>query len=272
MNMRRAKVLGWASVIVGLALVTACRPARGPQAGPAPSLMADLARSYQGQARILPGLGEKAKISWSRGAALAKGACDVAVLITSVRLDKGVARFTLEPIGLPRIETRTAPKCDKPPREYALSISGLDARGSLADLSAVIDRLLVTPETYLAERGVTFSLRPAAKPGPIADKRLKAKSEERTLARDVTRPEQLLLSVAPIRRDDRKEVRYQGEVSFEAVVGVDGRLHDPSLEGSLGPHAERILKALELWRYEPARKGDTPVGLRLDQRTTFRVY
>jgi hypothetical protein len=209
----------------------------------------------------------------ARGAAFDKGACDVAVLVTSARLDQGTARFVLEPIGFPRIEARpAAQKCGKPPREYALSISGLDSQGALAALSEVIDGALETPDRFLTERGIAFALKPAASPGPIADKRLKAKPEERMLAKAVTRTQQLLLSVAPIRRDDRKEVRYQGEVSFEAVVGVDGRLHDSRLDASLGANADRVLKALELWRYEPARRGDEAVGLRMDERTTFRVF
>jgi hypothetical protein len=272
--MRVARILQVGLTIVGVAVLSGCHPARGPQGVPSAGAAADLAKAYQGQARILPGLAEKSKISHARGAALEKGSCDMGVLVTSAALSGGTARFTLEPIGLPRIEQQPAArKCSKPPREYQLVISGLDSGGSIADLKEEVDRVLQTPERYLTEHGVSFALKAAGSRGPVADKQLKATPEERMLARTVTTPHQRLLSVAPLRRDDRKRVHYAGEVEFEAVVGVDGRLYDIQLPGAFETHADRILKALDLWRYQPARRGDQPVAYRISQeRTVFNVY
>lgn len=272
--MRKARLLLVGLPLVALGALPGCRPARGPEGVPPPGPGADFASVYQGQARLLPYLGDKGKISLSRGAALKKGGCDVAVVVTSAALERGSVRLALESIGLPRVEMRAVARpCEKPPRDYVLTISGFDPRATLATLSEEVDRVIVTPERFLSGRGVEFAPKAAAaKPAPIADKRLKARPEERMLARVLTRPPARLLTVAPIRRDDRRAVRYQGEVPFEAVIGADGRLGDARLGAALGAHAERILKALELWRYEPARKGDEAVGFRTDERTVFRIY
>jgi hypothetical protein len=238
----------------------------------APGFGADLSASYAGQARILPGLGGKSSISVVRGKALARGDCDVAVLVTSATLRGDTARFVLEPLGVPRLERGSAQECKNPPREHSLSVSRLDVGGSLDDIRAEVDRVLQTPERFLNERGVQFNLAPVGAAGPVADKRLKASMEARQLAGGVTRPLQRLLSVAPVRRDSRKAVRYFGEVSFEAVVGADGRLRDVRVAGEFADHAERIAKALALWRYEPARRGAEPVAFRTEERTTLRIY
>jgi hypothetical protein len=258
--------------IIGLAAFAACRPARGPQGVPSAGVGADLTRLYQGQARILPGLGERSKISHTRGHSLDKGNCDVGVLITGATLRDGKARFTLEPVGLPHIEGQSAQhKCGRPPREYVVVVS--DLGGSISEVSNEVDRVLQTPERYLTEHSVAFALRAAASRGPVADKQLKARPEERMLARTVTTPVQRVLSVAPIRRDDRKRVRYSGEVEFEAVVGVDGRLYDVRLPGAFESYADHISKAIELWRYQPAKRGDQPIAYRIGQeRTVFNVY
>jgi hypothetical protein len=272
--MRVSRILQVGLTIASVGALPACHPAHGPQGVPSAGAAADFAKAYQGQARLLPGLAEKSKISHTRGAALEKGGCDVAVLVTSATLSGGTARFTLEPIGLPHIEQQPATRrCSQPPREYQLVMSGLDAGGSIADLKAEVDRVLQTPGRYLTEHGVSFALNAGASRGLVADKQLKATPEERMLARTVTTPHQRLLSVAPLRRDDRKRVHYAGEVEFEAVVGVDGRLYDVQLPGAFETYADRILKALDLWRYQPARRGDEPVAYRVGQeRTVFSVF
>ena len=271
--MRRARLLLVGLSLVALGTLLGCRPARGPEGVPPPGPGADFAAAYQGQARILPSLGDKGKLSLARGAALKKGGCDVAVLVTGALFERGSVRLTFEPIGLPRGEKRAVARpCEKPPRDYVLTISGFDPRASLATLSEEVDRVLQTPERFLGDRGVEPGPKPGSGSAPIADKRLKARSEERMLARNLTRSPEKLLTVAPIRRDDRRSVRYQGEVPFEAVIGGDGRLRDARLLAALGTHSERIVKALELWRYEPARKGADAVGFRTEDRTVFRVY
>jgi hypothetical protein len=272
--MRGLRVVQLALTFLVLGALLGCRPARGPQGGPAAGAVAGLSRTYQGQPRLLVGVAERSKISHERGDALARGGCDVAVLVTSALLKGGTARFTMEPIGIPRIEQQpSSRKCAKPPREYTLVVSRLDASASFASMSEEIDRVLKTPETYLADHGVAFAPKAGAKRGPVADKQLKAKPEERMLARTITVPHQRLLSVAPIRRDDRKRVQYAGEIEFEAVIGVNGGLYAVQLPGSFAAQADRIQKAMELWRYQPARIGEQPVAFRIGQeRTVFTVF
>jgi hypothetical protein len=268
--MRCSRVL-----LVGLTLVTAnalvaCRAARGTKGMLPSGPVADFTRVYMGQMRILPGFGEDSRIRLAKGDALATG-CDAAVLVTRAVLEGGSARFELELSGLPRIDARpTGRECRKAPREYSLLLTGLDA--AVEKASEEVDRVLQTPERYLTDRGVEFSYEPSAKLGPIADKRLHTTAEERTLARAITQPHKTLLSVTPVQRVKSKDMRYQGEVSFLAVIGVDGRLHETRLIGSYGAHADRIMKVLSLWRYEPARRGDEPIAFRMEERTVLRVY
>jgi hypothetical protein len=57
------------------------------------------------------------------------------------------------------------------------------------------------------------------------------------------------------------------------VVGEDGHLHAPKLRTPLSSaHEEHVLKALSLWRYEPAKRPEGPVGARILGRLAFRVY
>jgi hypothetical protein len=273
-DMRGLRKVELALAVALVVTLVGCRPARGPQGGPGITTAAELSRAYQGQARLLAGLADRAKISYNRGDTLKPGQCDVAVHVTSAMLEGKRARFTMEPVGIPRIEQRpAAQKCPKPLREYVLVVSGLDPAASIADLSTEIDRVLLTPERYLIEHGVAFSPKPGNARAPIADKQIKATPEERSLARALTAQCQRLLSVAPIRRDDNKRAHYAGEVEFEGVVGTDGRLHDVRLPGAFEAHAKHMLKAIELWRYQPAERGEQAVAYRVSgERTIYTVY
>ena len=67
--------------------------------------------------------------------------------------------------------------------------------------------------------------------------------------------------------------RYERLVDFEAVVGTDGRLHRPRVRTSLDPaHESAVLSTLPLWRCEPARGADAPVGARIPLQLVLRVY
>jgi hypothetical protein len=56
------------------------------------------------------------------------------------------------------------------------------------------------------------------------------------------------------------------------VVGEDGRLHGLKLRTPLSAaHEEHVLRALSLWRYEPAMT-DMVVAARIVGRCTFRIY
>jgi hypothetical protein len=92
------------------------------------------------------------------------------------------------------------------------------------------------------------------------------------LAREVTSPHERLLSVAAVRREEREALHYNGEVTFTAIVGVDGRLWETQVAGAFEAYQERIRLVLGLWRYRPARRGEEPVASRVEERTSLRVF
>ena len=82
-----------------------------------------------------------------------------------------------------------------------------------------------------------------------------------------------LLSVDAVSRALKKRPRFERLVTIEAVVGTDGRLHRPQIKASLDPaHEAAVLSALPFWRFEPALRGDAPVGARVSLELVFRVY
>ncbi|MBN2370835.1 MAG: hypothetical protein JXO72_10115 [Vicinamibacteria bacterium] len=266
--MRGSRVLVIGLTFVSFCAFIGCRTARGTKGMLPSGPIADFTRDYAGQMRILAGFGEDSHVKLTRGGALATG-CDAAVLVTSAVLEGGSARFELELIGLPRIDAKPyGRECRKAPRSYSLILTDLETEKADEE----VDRVLQTPERYLTDRGVEFAYEPSRMQGPVADKRLHTTAEERSLARTITTPHKRLLSVVPVRREKSKDMRYQGEVTFLAVIGADGRLHETRLIGSYGVHADRIVKVLDLWRYEPARRGDEAVAFRAEERTVFRVY
>ena len=56
------------------------------------------------------------------------------------------------------------------------------------------------------------------------------------------------------------------------MVGKDGRLYQSKVTTPLGDHEEGVLRVLPLWRYEPARRGDEPVAVRVRESVAFRIF
>jgi hypothetical protein len=93
------------------------------------------------------------------------------------------------------------------------------------------------------------------------------------LGRKVKAWPKVLLSVSPYVRAPSGRLRQESEVEFDAVVGTDGRVHDPTLKTTLSEaHQAVVLSALSRWRYEPARTADTPVAARISSRLNLRIY
>jgi outer membrane biosynthesis protein TonB len=152
----------------------------------------------------------------------------------------------------------------------SLQISGLD--GHSADkLAAEVGRVLLTPEDYLQLHGVRFEHGAAPDPGEIADPLPTASSAAQRLAAAITVKARRLLAVDPVYRSPNRKVRYEGQVELVTVVGADGQLHQPRLVTSLGEHEARVLRVLPLWRYEPARRGNQPVAVRLFETAVLRI-
>ena len=110
-------------------------------------------------------------------------------------------------------------------------------------------------------------------PTRVASREVFASAQERTRGRRVTSWPKVLLSVEPWYRDPSGRVQHEGEVELEAIVGTDGRLHRPSLRTSLSTRHERaVLRVLPHWRFEPARRTDEPVGVRILLRPVLHIY
>jgi hypothetical protein len=261
--------------LFGLLLLSLLGPAcktGGPKAPPAPPAPPpDLLRPYEGALRVLPHKGDVRALTVKLGASWA-GDCDVAVRIRSVAFDKGVARFALETLGLPRVgEHRVS--CKRLEPDLQLLLTGFPSGPVTPEVTAGIDEVLLTPEAYLRAKGTAFDRPPGQAPSEMASTLTDANEGERRLARRTVAWPQRLLSVDPIARAPKKSPHFERLVTVEAVVGTDGRLYRPAVKTSLDPaHEAAVLSALPFWRFEPARRGDAPVGARVSLEAALRVY
>jgi hypothetical protein len=271
--------IGRVLLVLALGLVgqAACRSAGAPRPPAGPGLFPDAARALVGQLRILRFYGHEESVSLKmQEADRWSGPCDVAVGIEAATFSGGSARFSLQAIGQPRLEGQPREKrgkkwpCRALPASTSLTISGLEG-DSAERLTAGVGRVLLTPEDYLHLYGVSFDRPAAPDPKEVADPTLTASPAERKLAASITSPQRRLLAVDPVYRSPNRKVRYEGEVELATVVGADGRLHQTRLVTPLGEHEARVLRVLPLWRYEPARRGDQPVAVRLVETAILRI-
>ncbi len=261
--------------LVGLLLLALLGPAcktGGPKAPPAPPAPPpDLLRPYEGALRVLVHKGDVKALTVKAGESLA-GECDVAVRVRTVVFDKGVARFALETLGLPQVGERRV-RCKRLEPELQLALPGFPSGPVTPEVTARIDEVLQTPEAYLRAKGTAFDRPVGAAPAEVASQQPDASESERRLARGVVAWPQPLLSVEALSRAPKKGAHFERLVAIEAVVGTDGRLYRPVVKTSLGPAQETaVLVALLLWRFEPARRADAPVGARVPLEAALRVY
>jgi hypothetical protein len=261
---------GYSLLLLAL-LVPACKTAgpKGPAAA-APALP-DLLRSYEGDLRILLHKGDERALTLGLGQSTS-GACDLAVRIRSVALEKGAVRFGLETVGLPRVGEHGV-TCKRLEPGLQLALTGVPAGAVTSETTALIDKVLLTPDAYLRSKGVTFDYAAGQAPTEVASQQSDANDEERRLARAVVAWPQPLLTVEGTYRDPARRLRYERLVQVEAVVGTDGRLYRVHIKGSPErQHEEALETALRFFRFAPARRTDGPVGARVPLEATFRVY
>jgi outer membrane biosynthesis protein TonB len=139
-------------------------------------------------------------------------------------------------------------------------------------MTSGVGRVLLTPEDYLQAHSVHFDRPAGPDPKEVADTSPTGNPAERKLAASITARERRLLAVDPAYRSPNRKVHYEGQVEMATVVGADGRLHQTRVLTSLGEHEERVMRVLPLWRYEPARRGDEPVAVRLGETAVLRIY
>ncbi len=73
--------------------------------------------------------------------------------------------------------------------------------------------------------------------------------------------------------EEARKAKYQGTVVLWVVVGADGRPHDIRIVRSLGMGLdEKAIEAVRLWKFEPARKDNSPVAVQINVEVNFRLY
>jgi hypothetical protein len=260
----------WSALpLVPLLLLPACQSApKAPASGPQP--LPELLRPYEGALRVLPARGDEKTLALKAGQALV-GSCDVAVRVRSVAWDAGTARFSLETVGRPRVgEQRGRCKELLPGRQ--LSVAGLPG-GPTAETTARLDEVLLTAEAYLRRKGTPFEREADKAPAEVASPLADGSESERRLARGVIAWPRPLLSIDAAYHDLSRRGRHERLVGLEAVIGTDGRVYRPQLKASIDrAHQAAIESALELWRFEPARRAEGPIGARVAFEAVLRVY
>lgn len=264
--MKRFLSIALLLVILGPACKTA-----GPKAPPGPPVLPEPLNEYAGELRILRHKEGQQTIRVRPGQAPA-GGCELAVRVRTVTLEKETAHFSLDTLGLPKVKGE-AVRCRKARPGLRLVVEGLTEDADPPAVRARLDRFLRTPEGYLETKGVIFDRPPGDAPTEVASREVFAGTEQHDLGRDVTAWPELLLSVDPWYYDNSGRLRQEGEIELEAVVGTDGRLHEPRVRTGVSPSHERaVLSVLPLWRFEPARRGAEPVAARILLRPVFRIY
>jgi hypothetical protein len=135
-----------------------------------------------------------------------------------------------------------------------VEISGFSVDEPPDSLSAALRAILQTPEQYLRGFGIPFDL-PA-----------QSDDEIHTSVAYKVAPK-VLLKVDPF-----STARIEGDASFDLVVGTDGRAHRPRVLVALGTGLEgNALRAISMYRFEPARQLDKPVSITATIRVSIRL-
>jgi len=222
----------------------------------------DFLHSLINQKLILRKVGEqeKVKLKRSRLHDLPRS-CDIAVIVEIAEWDRGTVRFKFEDIGHPYMEGRPRNSCKTVHTNTALEISGFARDEQPDSLRSSISEILLTPEQYMAAHGTTFNLQARPDDDPI----LKALQP--------IQPPRALLTVDPNYSDEARRAKYQGTMRLSVVVGADGRPHRVQVARALGKGLDEMaVKALPMWRFEPAKKDDKAVAVEITVEVSFNLY
>jgi TonB family protein len=187
------------------------------------------------------------------------GPCDIAVLVNAAEWDNGRASLLLETVGTPYIANKPRSTCPRLSDRTALEISGFSNDEPENSLSDSMRQVLKTPEEYLAANGIRFDF------PSVAD------NEEIKSQEPVAHP-QVLMGVDGAYTEEARRKRLSGSVTIKIVVGSDGRVHDARVVAGLGSGLdEKALRAISMWRFQPARQGDRLVARPAKISMTFRI-
>lgn len=264
------------SLAVLFTLATAaCRTGGGPTAkAPTSPETPPYVLALVGEHRILIGGSGGRPIARKVGEAAPKpGPCDAAVEVRQASLEGGTLRLVVAYLGDVRVEG-AAPNRGKPcavQPETSATVAGLGADAPAVEQE--MNRVLPTPEAYLAAAGVSFDRPTEVLEGVAATGSGTSSAPERNLARQVTTWPKRLLWVDAAVPAPKKGLRREVEVEVRAVVGSDGRLTEPSVLTPLNEdHLKAVKRGLTIWRFVPARAGDKALAARVTSRLALRMY
>jgi TonB family protein len=84
-------------------------------------------------------------------------------------------------------------------------------------------------------------------------------------------PPRLLQRVEPVRPNDARGVRLTGSVVLGLVVTSKGLARDVHIVQSLDKELDQsCIEAVQQWKFEPARKENRPVAVRVTVEIRFR--
>jgi periplasmic protein TonB len=92
------------------------------------------------------------------------------------------------------------------------------------------------------------------------------------VGRGVT-PPRAIYSPDPQYSKKARKAKFQGTCVLWLVVGADGKPRNIRVQRTLGMGLdEEAIKAVEKWKFEPARKDGQPVAVQINVEVTFRLY
>ena len=72
--------------------------------------------------------------------------------------------------------------------------------------------------------------------------------------------------------EEARRNHIEGTVIIHAIIGQDGKIHDPVVKKSLGHGLdEEAIVAVKRWAFVPAKKNGSPVSVFVDISVTFRL-
>jgi TonB family protein len=227
-----------------------------------------LLQSIPGQLLILRGYGHntEARISKDNPDNQKRG-CDAAVEVRKAQFKKGIIEVWLEDVGSPSIPGKSEKACTAPDLQTKLRISGFHENDPSSGLEEILNKTLQTPERYLLAQGVAFN--PPAESSVVPEVDLTTGVKKLP---GVTPPHPLLIVNAEYNKRARQE-NVQGVVIVQCDIGTDGRPHNEQILSSLDKSLDQAtLRAISLYRFEPAQKDGHAVAARIKIEMSFRLF
>jgi TonB family protein len=83
----------------------------------------------------------------------------------------------------------------------------------------------------------------------------------------------VIYKIDPEFSEEARKNKWQGIVVLRVVVGIDGKIHEISVQRSLGMGLdEKAVEAARQWRFEPGQKDGKPVPVEVNMEVNFHLY